>query len=59
MAVDLAKVIEDETYVKKTLDEWSRGRQLIALRYLRGLLGIPIDETYRAIEKEYQKIRHA
>lgn len=53
--MDLHKLREHEDRALKMLEPLTRIEQLIALRYLRTLLGVPIDQTQREIMDEYRR----
>lgn len=53
--MDLTALKLHEDNVTKLLDPLPRIEQLIALRYLRTLLGVAIDETQYEIMQEYRK----
>ena len=55
MEMDLTLLRVHEDAVVKVLEPMSRIRQLIALRYLRNLLEISIEDTGHEIMKEYRK----
>jgi len=53
--LDLNALKAHEDRVVKALEPWPRIERLIALRYLRTLLGVPIDDTQHEIMAEYKK----
>lgn len=55
LAAELAALRAHEDAVTTRLDVMPRIEQLIALRYLRALLGVAIEDTGREISKELRK----
>ena len=54
--MDLNKLRAYEDRVVKAVEAMPRIEQLIALRYLRTLLGVSIEDTQLEIAKEFKKI---
>jgi len=54
--MDLTKLRAYEDRAVKVVETLPRIEQLIALRYLRTLLGVAIEDTQREIVKEFKKI---
>lgn len=53
--MDLDRLKEHENHVIKALESMPRIEHLIALRYLRTLLGVSIADTQAEIMNEYRK----
>jgi len=53
--MDLLKLKQHEDHMKMAVDPLPRIEQLIALNYLRRVIGLNEDMTDRTIEKEYRE----